>query len=126
MPRWRRHAHCFERQLLPLRFVVVPSSDRLATAAHLHVALRRKLGRVTDTEWMASNRDYAQAMIELCRLQDDADLQALAERLYGLWGRAPLPPPQVRAMDSAEAPPALPPVTRAREALDRRYVGRLR
>lgn len=30
--------------------------------AHLHVLLRRKTGRVTDTEWMVSNVDYARAM----------------------------------------------------------------
>ena len=30
-------------------------SDKLAIAAHLHVLLRRKTGRVTDTEWMAAN-----------------------------------------------------------------------
>ncbi|MDO8770278.1 MAG: hypothetical protein Q7K57_16555 [Burkholderiaceae bacterium] len=27
----------------------------MGIAAHLHVLLRRKTGRVTDTEWMASN-----------------------------------------------------------------------
>ena len=34
-------------------------SEKLAIAAHLHVLLRRKTGRVTDTEWMASNGSYA-------------------------------------------------------------------
>ena len=29
----------------------MPDSDKLAIAAHLHVLLRRKTGRVTDTEW---------------------------------------------------------------------------
>ena len=38
-------------------------SERLAIAAHLHVLLRRKTGRVTDTEWMASNEAYALAMV---------------------------------------------------------------
>ncbi|ARU05850.1 hypothetical protein CCO03_15235 [Comamonas serinivorans] len=40
-------------------------SERLAMAAHLHVALRRKVGRVTDTEWMAGNREYGLAMVDL-------------------------------------------------------------
>ncbi len=31
------------------------NSEKIAIAAHLHVLLRRKTGRVTDTEWMASN-----------------------------------------------------------------------
>ena len=42
-------------------------SDALATAAHLHVLLRRNTGRVTDTEWMASNPDYARAMVAFTR-----------------------------------------------------------
>ena len=40
-------------------------SDKLAIAAHLHVLLRRKTGRVTDTEWMAVNADYAQEIVRL-------------------------------------------------------------
>lgn len=43
------------------------SESRLAIAAHLHVLLRRRLGRVTDTEWMASNSEYAQAIVRLAR-----------------------------------------------------------
>lgn len=42
----------------------MPSNEKIAVAAHLHVLLRRKTGRVTDTEWMASNREYA---IEIAR-----------------------------------------------------------
>ena len=49
-------------------------SQRLAIAAHLHVLLRRKLGRVTDTEWMACNLEYGRAIVRLCREQDDAEL----------------------------------------------------
>lgn len=42
-------------------------SDRLALAAHLHVLLRRNTGRVTDTEWLATNAEYAQAIIDFAR-----------------------------------------------------------
>ena len=38
-------------------------SERVAVAAHLHVVLRRKTGRVTDTEWMACNLEYATEII---------------------------------------------------------------
>ena len=34
-------------------------SDKLAIAAHLHVAMRRKLGRVTDVEWMVRSDSSA-------------------------------------------------------------------
>jgi len=42
-------------------------SQKLAIAAHLHVLLRRKTGRVTDTEWMAVNLEYAQEIIRFSR-----------------------------------------------------------
>jgi len=60
-------------------------NERIATAARLHVALRRKTGRVTDTEWMAVNADYATEMVRFARThaaeQGDADLAAIADRL---------------------------------------------
>ena len=43
------------------------TSQKLAIAAHLHVLLRRKTGRVTDTEWMAGNADYAREVIRFSR-----------------------------------------------------------
>ena len=42
-------------------------SEKLAIAAHLHVLLRRKTGRVTDTEWMASNGSYAREIARFAR-----------------------------------------------------------
>ena len=41
--------------------------DKLAIAARLHVLLRRKTGRVTDTEWMATNVEYATEIVRFCR-----------------------------------------------------------
>lgn len=61
------------------------SSDSFAVAAHLHVVLRRKTGRVTDTEWMATNVAYAQEMVRFARERGQAegheDLLKLADRL---------------------------------------------
>jgi hypothetical protein len=61
------------------------NSEKLAIAAHLHVLLRRKTGRVTDTEWMASNTEYAAEIIRFARVaaQDDghADLAEWAAKL---------------------------------------------
>ena len=42
-------------------------SQKVAIAAHLHVLLRRKTGRVTDTEWMASNLEYAAEIVRFAR-----------------------------------------------------------
>ena len=42
-------------------------SEKLAIAAHLHVLLRRKTGRVTDTEWMASNAEYAAEIVRFAK-----------------------------------------------------------
>ena len=100
-------------------------SERVAIAAHLHVVLRRKTGRVTDTEWMACNQPYAQAMVELARhharAQQDGELERLAQRLEDSW-TGPKPRP-------ASSPPAENSV--AMKAADilrtsARYIGGLR
>ena len=48
-------------------------SQRLAVAAHMHVLLRRKTGRVTDTEWMADNLEYALEIVRFARSKADED-----------------------------------------------------
>jgi len=85
-------------------------SDRLAIAAHLHVLLRRKTGRVTDTEWMATNADYAQEIIRFARrrAQEDGqpELADWAARLeQALPARAPAAPqPPARREPPPEEP----------------------
>lgn len=49
------------------------NSEKLAIAAHLHVLLRRKTGRVTDTEWMASNTEYAAEIVRFARASAEED-----------------------------------------------------
>jgi hypothetical protein len=98
-------------------------NERIATAARLHVALRRKTGRVTDTEWLAVNTDYAAEMVRFARAhaeaQNDPELAAIADRLE--TAMAPLvAEARVRAAlreAAAGAPSA---------ALAPRYVGGLR
>ncbi len=67
---------------------VMANSERVATAAHLHVALRRKAGRVTDTDWMAENDDYAREVVRVARAKaredGDAQLADLASKLEAL------------------------------------------
>ncbi len=60
------------------------SSDAIAIAAHLHVLLRRKTGRVTDTEWMAQNADYAREVLRVARAENDADLNQWADRFEAI------------------------------------------
>ncbi|GAB3480837.1 hypothetical protein [Polaromonas eurypsychrophila] len=61
------------------------STEKIAIAAHLHVLLRRKTGRVTDTEWMATNTAYAAEMIRFSRekaVEDGhIDLRVWADKL---------------------------------------------
>ncbi|MDP3812097.1 MAG: hypothetical protein Q8Q78_13930 [Hydrogenophaga sp.] len=61
------------------------SNDVFAIAAHMHVLLRRKTGRVTDTEWLACNADYAREIVRFTREKatgdEHADLLALADKL---------------------------------------------
>ena len=76
------------------------STESFATAAHLHVLLRRKTGRVTDTEWMATNADYAHEIVRYAREQaateGHTELLPWAEKLealipqLGAVGRKPL------------------------------------
>lgn len=92
------------------------SADTFAIAAHLHVLLRRKTGRVTDTEWMATNADYARAIAAFARDNGeslpDEELLKWAEKLE-------------QALPSIAAPaPARPLVAVAKDAV--RYMGGLR
>ncbi len=49
------------------------ASQKLAIAAHMHVLLRRKTGRVTDTEWMAQNLEYALEIVRFARAKAEED-----------------------------------------------------
>jgi hypothetical protein len=49
------------------------ASEKLAIAAHLHVLLRRKTGRITDPEWMASNVAYATEIVRFSRERAQTD-----------------------------------------------------
>lgn len=96
-------------------------NDAFAAAAHLHVLLRRKTGRVTDTEWMVNNVEYAQAVVSFARQRAREDgldeLLPLAERLESLV----IPVRKVISDPvSAPAPLAAPSDPSAR------YIGRLR
>lgn len=76
----------------------MPDTDTLAIAAHLHVLLRRKTGRVTDTEWMAVNADYAREIVRFARqhaVEDNLpELAEWADRLDHVLHAAP--PPTLR------------------------------
>lgn len=102
-------------------------SERLAIAAHLHVALRRKTGRVTDTEWMASDTAYGQAMAQFAlshaRSQQDAELERLALRFAASLPGAVVPAAAVAAVVAA---PAADPAAPGLLASAKRYVGGLR
>ena len=72
-------------------------SEKLGIAAHLHVLLRRKTGRVTDTEWMASNAEYATEIIKFARARAVEDkfpeLADMADKLASAMSlTAPLQP----------------------------------
>lgn len=101
-------------------------SERIAIAAHLHVQLRRVTGRVTDTEWMARNLEYADDVVRFARaaaLEKGLDeLAELARRMdAAMQGLRPAPKPLKVA--PVAAPKAEPAAVAEHEA---RYVGRLR
>ena len=104
-------------------------SERLAIAAHLHVLLRRKLGRVTDTEWMASNVDYGREIVRVCLAEEDPELREWAQRLDAALPsmaparteRVPHAPWHEGATEMADGA-----ARKARTQIEQRYVGRLR
>jgi len=123
------------------RKLPMPASDSelLAAAAHMHVLLRRKTGRVTDTEWMATNAEYARAMIDFAREKAHSDqieeLLPLASRVEDLLARraAPARPAWTgpRSLSHENVTPGHQPHeptprSSAQEALANRYIGRLR
>jgi hypothetical protein len=61
---------------------------KLGIAAHLHVLLRRKTGRVTDTVWLASNLEYANEIIRFAHAkaveESHPDLAEWADKLAAL------------------------------------------
>ena len=120
-------------------------SERLAIAAHMHVLLRRKTGRVTDTEWMASNVEYAAEIARFAREKSTeeglAELAEWAGKLEQAVSASPavnrpiaqraLEALRARSVASDAAQPA-PPVPGPKEpsasgdALSPRYVGGIR
>jgi len=92
--------------------------DRLAVAAHLHVLMRRRLNRITDMEWMSTNREYAMAMVRLAHASEHADLHEWAEKLERAW--------RLVVDGTAPAGSRLPAVPPAPPAAPRRYVSTLR
>lgn len=96
------------------------NSETLAMAAHLHVLLRRKTGRVTDTEWLASNADYAREILRFARQAEDAELNLWADRFEAAMF-PPIPTP------TAERKPLFQPADgSAPLAQPASYQGRLR
>jgi len=85
----------------------MPSSEKIAIAAHLHVLLRRKTGRVTDTEWLATNAEYAAEIVRFSREKaaEDGhiDLSVWADRLEEIMASPEVKPrvPLVRMMADA-------------------------
>ena len=88
-------------------------SEKLAVAAHLHVLMRRKMGRVTDVEWLVRNADYAREIIRLACQQ--AEHPEVAD-----WGT------RLQAMLFPKPPPPVPTPVSARVVAAARYIGGLR
>lgn len=95
-------------------------SEKLGIAAHLHVIMRRKVGRVIDVEWVVRNDEYAREVIRIAMAETEhPELQEWARRL-----QAALFPGSVAARPKTAAPAA--PPSPAVMAAAPRYVGRLR
>lgn len=93
-------------------------SEKLAIAAHLHVVMRRKMGRVTDVEWLIRSPEYAREIIRVALGEpEQPELHDWAQRLQAaLFPPAPVPKAPARPVGPAVTP----------SAVVRRYVGSLR
>lgn len=108
-------------------------SAKLAIAAHLHVLLRRKTGRVTDTEWLAKNAEYAAEIVRFARAEAVSmkvpELAEWAAKLeQALQAKAPSPAP-VGLRGNAVADAAVSQVaedSERRQPDEPRYVGGIR
>jgi hypothetical protein len=96
-------------------------SEKLAIAAHLHVLLRRKTGRVTDVEWLATNAEYANEIVSFAhqKATDEAhpDLQLWADKLSNAFAQmprkaSPLVSVAAQALRTHSAPKPVTPVQR--------------
>lgn len=75
-------------------------SEKLAVAAHLHVVMRRKIGRVTDVEWMLRSAEYAREVIRIALAEPaHPELIEWGQRLQAALFPAPA---QAAATRSAE------------------------
>ena len=81
-------------------------SETLAIAARLHVLLRRKTGRVTDTEWLAVNADYAAEIVRYARSRAvEPGLEDVAEWANRLeQAMAATPPPRRTLLGAVTQP----------------------
>lgn len=59
-------------------------SAKLAIAGLISVALRRKLNRVIDVEWMLHNPEYSREVLRIARSQNLAELTQYADRMEEL------------------------------------------
>jgi hypothetical protein len=102
-------------------------SELLAIAAHLHVLLRRKTGRVIDMEWAATNVDYAAEVVRFARAKAQQEqMPELAEWAGRLEAAVPALAARSTAAAVAGSPRGLRPVAEAAKADVSRYVRGLR
>jgi len=107
------------------------TSELFAIAAHLHVLLRRRTGRVTDTEWLATNVEYARAIVRFTREKDaadgHADLLPWADKLEAAIVNMGATPRKTMLDVAAEAlRAAAPPASAPPPSEEHKYVGGLR
>jgi hypothetical protein len=106
---WVWTSHNTAKNWVPER-IDMRHSEKIAIAAHLHVLLRRKTGRVTDTEWMAKDTAYAMEIVRFARENADkpehADLAEWADKLEAIvLNLKPVPRTTVPVSTGNNTPP---------------------
>jgi hypothetical protein len=101
-------------------------SEKLSVAGLISIALRRKLNRVIDVEWMLHNEDYAREVMRIARKQDMTELTHYAERMEELiFGKAAAVQSVPIAQDTKREPSTVNDVE-DEVVIESQYIGALR
>ncbi len=103
-------------------------SSKLVIAGLISTALRRKINRVIDVEWMMNNAEYAKEVIRISRQIGIDELSRYADRMEELvMGRLPEVQPATASVPHETARAAtFRPVSEGESGLDSQYIGTLR
>lgn len=102
------------------------NSAELSIAGLISVALRRKLNRVIDVEWMLQNEEYTREVLRIARKQNLAELSQYADRMEQLILRKGLPMQVSPSLSDGKKKSSIVSVVEEDANIESQYIGTLR